>query len=301
VHEVGVDRAPPGMPANAWTRPPTSTHSRAQDSASALGTVTSAASGRDPSAASTSAPGSSTASAPSSAARRRRASDRCRTATRAPAACNAHIPMTPSVPAPTTTAGSSGTTPKHRDRVETTRERFDRGRVVHREPLERDHMTLGHHDPLGESAVTIDPDVHVIGAPILQALRARGASTAPDVRLHADLGPVIEDASDLVTGNPRRRRSRSRQPSVGGADRGRPDANHDLPGRRLGLPHVERGDPPRTFDQHGPHQRSLPRDRPARRSGVASAQDGPRPCARLCRDVRPDDGAGRSRVERMTG
>src|SRR4029450_10170947 len=160
---------PPGEPATPWPPPPTSTCSTAHERASTPGAVASATAGRDPSAPATSSSGPKTASAPSSPARCRRASERCTTATRAPAAWSAHIPMIPSGPAPTPAGASdaghiAAGRVEHRHRVETARERFDRGREVEREAVERHRVALGHDDALGDTAVALGPDVQEVRA-----------------------------------------------------------------------------------------------------------------------------------------
>jgi hypothetical protein len=143
--------------------------------------------------------------------------------------------------------------------VEAARERFDRGREVEGKRFQLDHMTLGHHDPFGQAAVTLDADVHVIGASVLQAQRARGASSAPHVRLYADRGPVLERAGHLVTGDPRHGCSEARQPPVGRADRRRDDANRDLTRSGLRRRDVDRRDTSRGLDPHGSHANELGR------------------------------------------
>ena len=257
--------APPGVPANAWTRPPTSTWSIAHESASIARGGHERRGGE----------GSERRGDVVSGFEHRVGAELGREASSGFGPLHDRHPRTRRLqrPHPDDPEGARAHHDgevalghvEHPDGVQATRERLDRGRELEREPVERDDVTVGHHDQLRQAAVALDPDVDVVGASVLEAERARRAPAAAHVRLHADRGPVLEHAGHLVTRDPRFRRPRVRQPPVGRADRGRADPNGHLAGRRLGLGHVERGDPARTIDPNGPHPRSLPRDRPSRR------------------------------------
>ena len=177
--------------------------------------------------------------------------ERCTTATRAPAAWSAHIPMIPRVPAPTTTATSSPATSSiatacrqhasgsiegarsngNRDKPARRSTRRARRRAGCRCPRDR-----GNGSP-GPSARCAPTATHVFGCT---------PTSVPSSRT-----PATSWTGILGVGVPW-------SPTVGRWRRSRPpDADGHLVGRRLRLPHVERR-PAADLRSARPSSRSLP-------------------------------------------